>query len=45
MSQYGQTYFKSLVAFAAKFLKCVWPFSNVIHYSVKILIIQVALDD
>ena len=26
MSQNGQTNFKILAAFAARFLKCVWPF-------------------
>ena len=26
MSSNGQTHFKNLAAFAARFLKCVWPF-------------------
>ena len=26
MSQNGQTHIKNLTAFAARFLKCVWPF-------------------
>ena len=30
MSQNGQTHFKTLAAFAAKFLKCVWPFWDII---------------
>ena len=35
MSQYGQTHFKNLAAFAARFLKRVWPFWNIIHQRVK----------
>ena len=35
MSQNGQTHFKNLAAFAARFLKCVWPFWNTIHQRVK----------
>ena len=29
MSQNGQTHFKNLSAFAARFLKCVWPFWDI----------------
>ena len=29
MLQNGQTYFKNLAAFAANFLKCVWPFYDI----------------
>ena len=29
MSQNGQTHFKNFAAFAARFLKCVWPFWDV----------------
>ena len=36
MSQNGQTHLKNLAAFAATFLKCVWPFQDIIHESVKI---------
>ena len=35
MSQNGQTHFKNLAAFAARFLKRVWPFWNIIHQRVK----------
>ena len=31
MFQSGQTYFKNLAAFAARFLKCVWPFWDIMH--------------
>ena len=31
MSQNGQTHFKNLAAFAAKFLKCVWPFWDIMQ--------------
>ena len=27
----GQTHFKNFVAFAARFLKCVWPFWEIMH--------------
>ena len=29
MSQNGQTNFKNLEAFAARFLKCAWPFYDI----------------
>ena len=35
MSQKGQTHFKNLVANAARFLKCVWPFWDIMHERVK----------
>ena len=38
MSQNGQTHFKSLAANAARFLKCVWLFWNIIYYRVKDLV-------
>ena len=31
MSQNGQTHFKNLAAFAARFLKCVQPFWDIMH--------------
>ena len=37
MSQNGQTYFKNLAANAARFLKCVWPFWDIMHWRVKLL--------
>ena len=37
MSQNGQVHFKNLAANAARFLKCVWPFWNVMHWRVKVL--------
>ena len=38
MSQNGQTHFKNPAAFAAKFLKCVWPFWDIMHWRVKTLL-------
>ena len=35
MSQNGQKYFKNLAALAARFLKCVWPFWDIMRWSVK----------
>ena len=35
MSQTGQTHFKNLAGFAARFLKCVWPYWNIMHLRVK----------
>ena len=35
MYQNEQTHFKNLAAFAARFLKCVRPFWDIIHQSVK----------
>ena len=35
MSQNDETHFKNLAAFAARFLKCIWPFWDIIHYRVK----------
>ena len=35
MSQNGQTHFKTLAANAARFLKCVWPFWDIMHERVK----------
>ena len=35
MSKNGQTHFKNLAAFAARFLKCVWPFWGISHKRVK----------
>ena len=35
MSQNGQTHFKDFVANPARFLKCVWPFWDIVHYKVK----------
>ena len=37
MSQNGQTHFKNLTAFAARFLKCVWPFWDIMHKGAKAL--------
>ena len=37
MSQNDQAHFKNLTAFAAKFLKCVWPFWDIMHERVKSL--------
>ena len=37
MSQNGQTHFKNLAANAAIFLKCVWPFWDIMHYGLKFL--------
>ena len=34
MSQNGQTQFKNLAAFAARFLKCAWPFYDIVKQSV-----------
>ena len=34
MSQNGQTHFKNLAAFAVRFLKCMWPFLDIIHFRV-----------
>ena len=31
MSQDGQTHFKNLAAKAARFLKCIWPFWDIMH--------------
>ena len=31
MSQNGQTYFKNIAAFAARFLKGTWPFWDIMH--------------
>ena len=31
MSQNGQTHFKNLAAFAARFLKCAWPLWDITH--------------
>ena len=31
MSQNGQIHFKNLAAFAAKSLKCAWPFWDIMH--------------
>ena len=31
MFQNGQTHFKNLAAFAARFLKCVWPFWDIMN--------------
>ena len=36
MAQNGQTHFKSLAANAARFLKCVWPFWDIMHQKVKV---------
>ena len=36
MSQNGQTNFKNLTAFAARFLKCVWPFYDIAKQRVNI---------
>ena len=35
MFQNGQTNFKNLAATAAGFLKCVWPFWDIMHWRVK----------
>ena len=37
MSQNGQTHFKNLAGFAARFVKCVWPFWDIMHLRVKII--------
>ena len=31
MSQDGQAHFKNIAAHAARFLKCVWPFWDIMH--------------
>ena len=31
MSQNGQKHFKNLIGFAARFLKCVWSFWDIMH--------------
>ena len=35
MSWNGQTHFKNAAANAARFLKCVWPFWDIMHERVK----------
>ena len=35
MSQNGQTHFKNLAAFTARFLKSVWQFWDIMHETVK----------
>ena len=35
MPQNGQTHFKNLAANATLFLKCVWPFWDIMHWRVK----------
>ena len=35
MSQNGQTHFKNLAEFAARLLKYVWPFWDIMHWWVK----------
>ena len=35
MSQNGQTHFKNLAALATRFLKCTWPFWDMMHLTVK----------
>ena len=40
MSQKGQTHFKNPAVFAARFLKCVWPFWDITHYRVKCLLLR-----
>ena len=35
MSQNGQTHFKNFAAFAARFLKCVWPFWDIMYKGLK----------
>ena len=35
MAQNGHTHFKNLVANAARFLECVWPFWDIMHKRVK----------
>ena len=35
MSQNGQTHFKNFAGFAARSLKCAWPFWDIIHWRVK----------
>ena len=35
ISQNGQTHFKNLAAFSARFLKCVWPFYDIAKQKVK----------
>ena len=36
LRQNGQTHFKNLGAFAARFLKSVRPFSDIMHYRVNL---------
>ena len=38
MSQNGQTHFKNLAAFVARFLKCVWPFWDIKHERVNFVL-------
>ena len=35
MSQNGQAHFKNFAANAARFLRCVWPFWDIMHQRVK----------
>lgn len=35
MSQRGQQHVKKVAAFAAQYLMCVWPFSEIMHERVK----------
>ena len=35
MFQNGQTHFKNLAAHAARFLKCAWPFWDIMHQKFK----------
>ena len=37
MSQNGQAHFKNLAANAATFLKCVWPFWDIMNLRFKII--------
>ena len=36
MSENGETYFKNPAPFAARFLKCIWPFWGIMYWSVNI---------
>ena len=41
MSQNGQTHFKNLAASAARFLKCIWPFWDIMDQRVKGIILNI----
>ena len=44
MSQNDQTHFKNFAANAAKVLKCVWPFWDIMHYGVKVNLFNLSND-
>ena len=38
MSQNGQTHFKNLAEYDARFLKCVWPFWDIMYEMINVTI-------